>query len=104
MQNSGIKFVERTGIDLTAVGRIKMIKQVLISLKSDGIVTVYLGAQRRTLNDPVRWIKRTYDPQKRDYVSALISGRFLSIRIESSLTVNWILSKIQIETSDIGKY
>lgn len=113
--NFGYPFssIERQGIVIGAGDRVVMIKTVFPQLKADGTLTISFGSQYRSLEDPIIWKSRLFDPSKQDHISILWSGRYLAIKITPALyqgftyaasAHNWQLDSIVIEVSDVGKF
>ncbi len=98
-------FVERRGLALGNPEAVKLVKRVMPRIKgTDGeTVIVKIGYADDPYSDPT-YTSTTYTIGTTVTCDALVSGRYIAIRIESGTALQWRMDSMDVEYSYVGKW
>lgn len=98
--------IERTGLDMGAPDRRKLIREVwpLIDGTAGTQVTVQVGASENPTSAPTWNAAQNFTIGTSNKVDALVSGRYMSYRITSTGADPWRIRSLLFNGAAIGKY
>lgn len=96
--------VERVGLPLLGEGVVPSAMKLITGLwlvvvgEVGTTLTVYVGAQRDTPQDPVTWDGPfTYTIGETEFIDPYVEGRYAAIRISSNAATPWTIVSYQID-------
>jgi hypothetical protein len=103
-----IATVERTNLQTGDDESIKIVKRIFPKMTkvagSSNVVNFYIGTQMKR-NEPIVWTNAMpFNIVTDEKIDLFATGKFLSLRIESTGDINWTLENLDFELSSGGKW
>lgn len=103
-----IATLERQNIKINDDENIKIIKRIWPKMTkingSSNIVNFYIGTQMKR-NQSITWSNAMpFDVLNDDKIDFFASGRWISLRIESTTDINWSIENLEFEVENGGKW
>tara|TARA_R110002153_G_scaffold260968_1_gene421202 strand:- start:248 stop:1807 length:1560 start_codon:yes stop_codon:yes gene_type:complete len=96
-------FVERTGLDFQDDLNYKYVNSITPHLLGEGTVNITVGSEDRQ-GQGILWSQPVVFEIDADYKADFrVSGRYISIRIESNTSTSWSLTGYTVEYKEVGE-